>query len=158
MSDTPASVPAAATGRLCRRHVLGGAVTAGVAVPFLAACGGDASDSSDSDSGGSGSGEGEAPSSGEALATTADIEVGGGTIFGDAEVVVVQPTDGEFLGYTAICTHQGCVVASVEDGLIKCGCHGSEFSIEDGSVQGGPATGPLKEVPLTVDGDQITIA
>jgi nitrite reductase/ring-hydroxylating ferredoxin subunit len=32
------------------------------------------------------------------------------------------------------------------------------FSIEDGSVQGGPASSPLSEVAITVDGDSIVLA
>ena len=33
---------------------------------------------------------------------------------------------------------QGCPVDNVSDGTINCTCHGSQFSIEDGSVVGGP--------------------
>ncbi|UUZ59239.1 QcrA and Rieske domain-containing protein [Nocardioides sp. B-3] len=44
------------------------------------------------------------------------------------------------------------------DGVIPCGCHGSQFSIEDGSVVRGPATSPLSEIQITVDGDTISPA
>jgi nitrite reductase/ring-hydroxylating ferredoxin subunit len=139
------------------RRTLGGLAAAGVGVPLLAACsGGEAGTASDpgATSGGSGS---TAGGSGQVLARTGDIEVGGGTIFADEQVVVTQPTAGTFKCFTAICTHQGCPVASVSDGTINCDCHGSQFSIKDGSVVSGPATFPLEEEPITVSGDSITL-
>jgi nitrite reductase/ring-hydroxylating ferredoxin subunit/uncharacterized membrane protein len=41
------------------------------------------------------------------------------------------------------CSHRGCSLAdtgSVEGEVVECGCHGSRFSLRDGSVQRGPAT------------------
>ena len=92
-----------------------------------------------------------APPAGRSRATS-DIEVGGGTIFADEQVVITQPTEGEFKCFTAVCTHQGCIVSSVSDGDINCECHGSAFSIDDGSVVTGPATKPLAEQQITVEG------
>ena len=136
---------------LNRRGALAGAATVGIGVPLLAACsGGDGTTAADT---GSGSG-----SSSGALSSTSDIEVGGGTIFNDQQVVVTQPTEGQFKCFTAVCTHQGCIVSSVSGGDIHCKCHGSAFSIEDGSVVNGPATSPLAEQQITVEGGQITLA
>ncbi|MBT2369653.1 Rieske (2Fe-2S) protein [Streptomyces sp. ISL-10] len=95
---------------------------------------------------------------GEELARTADIPVGGGTIFKEQEVVVTQPTAGQFKAFSAICTHQRCTVGSVSDGLINCPCHGSKFRIEDASVAAGPATRPLPAKRITVSGDSILLA
>jgi Rieske Fe-S protein len=92
----------------------------------------------------------------EVLAATADVPVGGGVIAGG--VVVTQPTEGEFRGFSSTCTHQGCTVSSVADGVINCACHGSRFSAEDGSVENGPATAPLPEVPVSVDGEDVVRA
>ena len=146
---------------LSRRNALAGAATVGIGLPVLAACGGDsgstATDSS-SDGGSSDSPSAGASSSGTTLGAAADIPVGGGTVFKDAKVVVTQPAEGEFKCFSAICTHQGCPVSSVEDGTIDCPCHGSKFSIEDGSPQAGPATEPLGEVDVTVEGGQISLA
>jgi Rieske Fe-S protein len=72
--------------------------------------------------------------------------------------VVTQPTSGQFKCFTAVCTHQGCIVSDVSDGTINCACHGSQYSIEDGSVVQGPATFPLSEEKITVTGDQISLA
>jgi Rieske Fe-S protein len=140
------------TASLNRRQTLAGVATVGLGLPVLAACGGDdSSTATDTGSGGAGG-------SGGPLASTSDIEVGGGTIFGDQQVVVTQPTAGEFKCFTAVCTHQGCIVNSVADGQIQCKCHGSAFSIEDGSVTHPPATKPLAEQAITVEGDSITLA
>lgn len=154
---------------LSRRHALAGVATVGLGVPFLAACGGDeASTGSSSTPSGSPSAAGSSPAATESsaagsaapsgLTTTADIPVGGGKIFADEEVVIVQPSEGEFLGWSTVCTHQGCAVSSVEDGSIVCPCHNSLFSIEDGSPTAGPASAPLEEIALTVDGDSISLA
>lgn len=94
---------------------------------------------------------------GTALAKTADIPVGGGTIFKDQKIVVTQPTEGDFKAFSATCTHQGCTVDSVESGMINCPCHGSMFNL-DGTVMGGPATKPLPEVQIKVEGDTISLA
>ncbi|GIJ78843.1 Ferredoxin subunit of nitrite reductase or a ring-hydroxylating dioxygenase [Micromonospora phaseoli] len=93
-----------------------------------------------------------------ALATLADIPVGGGAIFADAGVVLTQPTEGTIKAYSATCTHQGCTVTSVADGTIVCACHNSVFDIADGSVRSGPAGAPLPAANVTVDGDAIRLA
>ena len=150
---------------LSRRNALAGAATVGIGLPLLAACSGDsgetATDSPSADGSASGS-PSESPSgkasAGGALGAAADVPVGGGVIYKDEKVVVTQPAEGEFKGFSAICTHQGCPVGSVADGVIMCPCHGSAFSIEDGSVEAGPATKPLGAVEVTVKGGEITLA
>ncbi len=104
------------------------------------------------------SSEVSAGSPGQELATTADIPVGGGKIFKDEQVVVTQPKEGEFKAFTSICTHQQCPVANVTGGTINCTCHGSKFSITDGSVAKPPATQPLAEKKITVAGNSIRLA
>ncbi|MFJ9315874.1 Rieske (2Fe-2S) protein [Pimelobacter simplex] len=163
------------TSSLSRRRALSGAATLGVGVPLLAACGsGDdgaakdpASDpatdapstpssptATETASGTPSSGGGGAGG----LVATADVPVGGGVIIKDAELVVTQPSAGEFKAFSAICTHQGCLVGSVSDGQIHCPCHGSSFSVSDGASQGGPAQTPLPEVAVTVSGGEVTRA
>jgi Rieske Fe-S protein len=154
---------------LVHRRTVAGLATIGVGLPVLAACSG--SDGSDvatdpntpSPSGTpTASGSAEASPSGtpsvDAFAQTSDIEVAGGTIFAEDQVVITQPSNGEFKCFSAVCTHQGCIVSSVSDGTINCECHGSAFSIADGSVVTGPATAPLAEQSIAVDGDAITLA
>ncbi|MGQ4387207.1 Rieske (2Fe-2S) protein [Streptomyces sp. SAS_270] len=97
-------------------------------------------------------------SSGQELAKTADIPVGGGKIFKDEKVVVTQPKKGDFKAFSAVCTHQGCTVGTVSDGIIECPCHHSKYRIADGSVAGGPAPKPLPAKEITVKGNSINLA
>jgi Rieske Fe-S protein len=97
---------------------------------------------------------GAAPSA-QALAKTADVPVGSGVIVG--EVVVTQPAAGVFKGFSAKCTHKGCLVDKVADGTIDCPCHGSKFNL-DGTVAKGPANQPLAPENVTVQGDSIILA
>jgi Rieske Fe-S protein len=92
------------------------------------------------------------------LASTNDIPVGGGAVFEGQQIVITQPREGEFKGFSAICTHQGCTVSTVKGGTINCPCHGSKFEVTDGSVRTGPATKPLPYRKLKIDGDQISLA
>jgi Rieske Fe-S protein len=135
-----------------RRNVLAGA-TGVSAAALLAACGDD---------------EAAAPPPADptvapaavpanALAKTSDIPINGGKVYADHGVVVTQPTSGEFKAFSSTCPHKGCALASVEDGVINCKCHGSRFALADGSVQGGPAKMPLEAKSIKVDGDTITM-
>jgi nitrite reductase/ring-hydroxylating ferredoxin subunit len=144
-----------------RRGLLAGAGIAGVA-GVLAACGGTSNDSGDSGSGSggggdSGSGGGGGGGQSNALAKTSDIPVRGGKVFKDEKVVITQPSQGEFRCFSAVCTHRGCDVDVVEGGTINCPCHGSKFSVEDASVQAGPASKPLTRKEIKVEGDSIVL-
>jgi Rieske Fe-S protein len=110
------------------------------------------------DGGGNGQDGGGNAGASNAIATTGEVPEGGGVILDDDGVVLTQPSAGQFRGFSNICTHQGCAVASVDGGTINCGCHGSMFSIEDGSVVGGPAPSPLPEKPIVVAGKDISLA
>jgi Rieske Fe-S protein len=91
------------------------------------------------------------------VANTSDIPVGGGRVYSSRRIVVTQPAANDFKAFTAKCTHAGCVVSKVENGLIVCPCHGSAFSTTDGSVRNGPATKPLTPANITVDAGQIRL-
>lgn len=92
------------------------------------------------------------------LAATADIPVGGGKIFEDTKLVVTQPTQGSFKCFSAVCTHQGCLVTEVAQGTINCNCHGSKFNPTDGSVVDGPANAPLPARRITITNNSIQLA
>jgi Rieske Fe-S protein len=98
------------------------------------------------------------PNAPAVLASTADIPVGGGKILTDQKIVITQPHAGSFDAFTAVCTHQGCLVATVSGGTINCPCHGSKFSIANGSVVNGPAASPLAAVSIKVQGTSIVQA
>ncbi|MFF1736475.1 Rieske (2Fe-2S) protein [Streptomyces sp. NPDC058247] len=145
-----------------RRTVVAAVGAAGIAAA-LTACG-SSDDSSSTEPAGNGAKDGAAKDeagkdgAGKELAKTSDIPVGGGKIFGDAGVVVTQPKKGEFKAFTNICTHKQCPVSAIDGGTINCPCHGSKFSIEDGSVKHPPAAQPLAAKEITVSGDSITLA
>ena len=103
-------------------------------------------------SAGTGSAGGGASS---ALATTSEIPVGGGKVLTAQRIVITQPQAGTFHAFTAICTHQGCIVNTVSGGTINCPCHGSKYSIVNGSVVNGPAPLPLAAVSIKVQGTSI---
>jgi len=92
-----------------------------------------------------------------ALAATREIPVGSGKIFTTEKVVVTQPVSGDFKAFSAVCTHMGCIVSQISDGMIDCPCHGSQFSIKDGSVVGGPAPSPLAAEAIKVSGNSIIL-
>ncbi len=154
------------TKAVSRRNALGGAATLGLGLPLLAACTGAAGSGPADDPAGAPASQPTATQnlpSGAGLVATSEVPVGGGVVIADSEVVITQPTQGDFKAFTAICTHQGCTVNEVSD-TINCPCHLSKFSIEDGSNVVGPggsptgSIGPLSPIEIKVDGDQISLA
>lgn len=76
------------------------------------------------------------------LATVASIPVGNAvsaTLDGKP-ILISQPTAGDIVAFTAICTHQGCTVAPA----------GKEFQ--------GPAPKPLASIPIKVEGGKVVSA
>jgi Rieske Fe-S protein len=149
--------------RATRRGVLAGAGLAGLAGTLAACSSGGSSSASggaSSSTGGSaaaGSG-GSGGSGGSVLAATSDIPVGEGKVFASQRVVVTQPAAGDFKGFSAVCTHMQCIVDQVSNGTIDCPCHGSQFSIKDGSVVAGPAPSPLPAQSIKVKNGKIALA
>jgi nitrite reductase/ring-hydroxylating ferredoxin subunit len=142
MTSSPPDPATSRAPAVSRRTVLG---TAAASVAALTGCAG---------YGGSQAAEPSQPppperGGGNGLAYVADIPVGGGAILSDRQLVVTQPEEGSFVVLSAVCTHAGCLVASVEDGTINCPCHGSKFSLT-GEVTSGPAAQPLATQPSTV--------
>lgn len=158
-APTPESAPT-------RRRVLALVAATGAGGVLLTACGGGDSTESDSPAaGGSASGSSddaaspsESAAGGGALVATSKVPVGGGVILQGPRIVVTQPTEGDFKAFTAVCTHMSCVVSSVKDDTISCACHGSAYSAADGSVKNGPATRPLREIAVSVEGGDVVEA
>ena len=177
MTGTPSEQRRDAGAALSRRTVLRGAVVLGGAGMSggLAGCGGESRGSAapagspDSPAAVASSpptaaavppesaAASSAPGAGQpVLITTSQVPQGGGVVLADQKVVVTQPTAGQFKAFSAVCTHQGCLVAEVSQAAIVCYCHGSRFSIEDGSVTNPPAEEPLPPVAVTVqDGNVV---
>ncbi|MFI7065453.1 Rieske (2Fe-2S) protein [Kribbella sp. NPDC050124] len=175
---TPEAAPVADDLR-DRRSVLRCAAMvalAGASAPILAACGGGDDAGSAGTTGTSSAPTSSAPTtatssapsssapsssapattaSGTVLGPTSDVPVGGGKVFTGAKVVVTQPAAGQYKGFSAVCTHQGNPIGSVEGGQIVCPFHNSHFSITDGSPVSGPARSALPAVNVAVQGSNI---
>jgi Rieske Fe-S protein len=152
---------------------LGSALGVGAACASLVACGGGASSSGGGgsdrgnggggDSGGGGSKKssgGGAKAGGTAIVSESEVAPGSAHKFEDSgnPAVLVHLDNGEFVAYSAVCTHQGCDVA-YKDGNLACPCHGSVFDPADGAaVVAGPAQRPLPEIPVKVEGGEVVRA
>lgn len=133
--------------RPSRRIVFNGLAALGVAVA-LAGCGSDDKSGDKAGAGPTGGGAADVKG-GTELAKSSDVPVGGGLILPDQKVVLTQPTAGSFEAFSAVCTHQGFTVTSVEGDRIKCNHHGSQYNAKTGAVENGPATGALKSIAVT---------
>ncbi|MFF2390397.1 Rieske (2Fe-2S) protein [Agromyces sp. NPDC058104] len=103
--------------------------------------------------------EPDAPALGDDVGALADVPVGGSidaTIDGEP-ALIAQPTAGEVVAFSAICTHQQCVVAAAGEEF-HCPCHGSIYEAATGEVVQGPAIDPLTPIAVAVSGDRIVTA
>ncbi|MEN0130602.1 MAG: Rieske (2Fe-2S) protein [Brevundimonas sp.] len=148
------SVPDEGVDRRTVIEVAGVAVVAGVVgyVGFTVA----APQTGSGSYGVSGGEQGYPTSQGAApLAALSEVPDGGGVVLPEARVVLTREGD-EVHGFSAVCTHLGCLVRDVHDGQIRCPCHGSRFDARTGAVVQGPATAALAPVAVTVqDGEVI---
>ncbi len=154
---------------------LGSALGVGAAAASLAACGESGSSGASSSSGGnSGGNQGggdprgsrkaessppdeAAKGGGTALAQESEVAPGSAIKFKDGgqDAVLVHLESGDFVAYSAVCTHQGCIVA-YKEGQLACPCHGSVFDPANGAeVVTGPAQSPLPEISVEVKGGQV---
>jgi Rieske Fe-S protein len=95
-------------------------------------------------------GYGGGAAGGTRLAGLDEVPPGGGKILDGAGVVLTRDAAGTVRGFSAVCTHQGCTVDSVQDGTINCPCHGSRFDTRTGAPVAGPASRPLPPVTVAV--------
>jgi len=94
---------------------------------------------------------------GSAIAQESEVAPGGSVTFRDGgqDAVLVHLDSGDFVAYSAVCTHAACTVA-YRDSQLACPCHGSIFDPANGAeVVSGPAQTPLPEIPIEVRNGQV---
>ncbi len=141
-----------------------------VGASVMAGCGGEGGGSAGSEgstkaggtAAGSAAGGGPEVGKGQAIAKESEVGPGSAVPFTDAgtgqQSVLVRLENGEFAAYSAVCTHQACVVA-YKDGKLACPCHGSVFDPAEGAaVLNGPANRPLPELAIRVEGGEVVRA
>ena len=96
--------------------------------------------------------------SGTPLASVASVESAKSVVVGeDQNAVLLASSNGTVVAHTAVCTHQGCVIAASG----ACPCHGSKYDVQTGAViaaaNGNPpgSQQPLAEVSVTVFDGQV---
>jgi Rieske Fe-S protein len=96
-------------------------------------------------------------SGGQVIARASEVQPGSALKFKDAgnPAVLVHLQSGDFVAYSATCTHQGCEVA-YRNAQLVCPCHGSVFDpANNGQVVTPPAQRPLPEIPVEVEGGEV---
>ena len=141
-----------------RRAVVRGVVVAGVGavVGWAVARNSAAANGSSNPAAANGYGYAKPPGSssgnGRRLVAESAVPAGGGVVVRSAKVVLTRDDGGGLHAFSAVCTHQGCLVSSVRSGTIDCPCHGSRFAAATGKVVAGPAPAPLPAVSVDVVG------
>lgn len=151
--------------RISRARFIRAGVALGVGVtsaPVLASCGNDETTAGTRAAtvGVKGS-SGPEVAPGEAIAVERAVKTNSAVPYTNAgsgrpEVLVRLP-DGEFVAYSAVCTHQGCTVAYKPDtSKLACPCHGGVFDPANGAkVVSGPPPTPLPAVNTEMRGGKI---
>ena len=156
---------------------LGGALGVGAAsASLLASCGGSGSSGNSGNSGSGSSGSqstGSGGQSGSSGGGSSKAEASGGQVLAQESqvapnsavqfqnagqpAVLVHLKGGDFVAYSAVCTHAGCTVAyQKSSGNLVCPCHGSVFDpAQNARVVQPPAPRPLPEIPIKIQGGKI---
>lgn len=91
------------------------------------------------------------------IAKLSDVPVGGSaSARGPAgqQLLLARPTAATVVGFSAICTHQGCTVEPSGKEL-GCPCHDAVYDAFTGQVLSGPAPTPLPPFAVRVVGTDI---
>ncbi|WP_026311153.1 Rieske (2Fe-2S) protein [Parafrankia elaeagni] len=142
-----------------RRVVVPGVVVtvAGAAAGFAVASNSSAADPKPPTAAANGGGGAPGGTTGP-LAQLSDVPADGGVVLSDAGIVLTRGSGDDIQGFSAVCTHQGCLVSSVAQGQINCPCHGSSFDARTGAPVAGPAKKNLPPVAVTVRDNAVYMA
>jgi len=99
------------------------------------------------------------PVAGTTIVKLADFPVGATKNFqaADGSAAILFRTKSGVFAYSAVCTHQGCIVSySSSSHLIECPCHGAAYDPNKGAaVVAGPAPAPLAKIKVAISGSNI---
>ena len=108
--------------------------------------------------GGSSSPRRSAP--GQVLAQLADVPVGGSASATSPDgkpLLLARPTATTVVGFSAVCTHQGCTVEP-SGSKLGCPCHDAVYDAFTGAVVSGPAPLPLTKYAVAIRGTEVVTA
>jgi len=78
--------------------------------------------------------------------------------FGTTPGILIITSEGEYLAFSAICTHLTCsVVFESDTGTILCPCHNGKFDLS-GNVISGPPPAPLESFKVEISGENIIVS
>jgi len=101
----------------------------------------------------------EAKVSNVKIGAVEDMEKNSGKIikFGNKPVIVVRKSDGEYVAFTAVCTHLDCIVQFRKDlKLIYCACHNGKYDLNGRNVSG-PPPAPLEKYGIAIQNNEVIV-
>lgn len=95
------------------------------------------------------------------VATTSDIANGTmKTVAVNGKSIALANIDGTFFAVDDVCSHEYCSLGTegfLDDGIITCGCHGSQFELTTGKVLSLPAPADIASYKVKVEGNDVLI-
>ena len=88
-----------------------------------------------------------------------DMEKDSGKIikFGNKPVIVVRKKNGDYVAFSAVCTHLDCIVQFRKDyNQIYCACHNGRYDL-NGRVASGPPPAPLQKYAVTIKDNEVIV-
>jgi cytochrome b6-f complex iron-sulfur subunit len=77
--------------------------------------------------------------------------------FGNKPVIVIRKKSGDYVAFSAECTHLDCIVQYRKDyGQIYCACHNGRYDL-NGRVASGPPPAPLTKFGVSIKNDEVII-
>ena len=73
--------------------------------------------------------------------------------------VAIANIGGELFGIDDLCSHQQCSLSEgdLDDTIVECPCHGSQFDITTGEAVVGPASEPLDVFTVREEDDELQV-
>ena len=99
---------------------------------------------------------------GEFITLSREVELSTGEMksfkAGDFKVAVAKVGE-QLFAFGDTCTHRQCPLSKgeLEESIVTCPCHGSQFDVSTGEVVRGPAEDPVPSYPVRVEGDAIQV-